>query len=402
MAQHVIVNANESEEFVESRQWTAVYPLPSLSTFTKRILKNRRKQSEPPVLDGQFCTTSPSLAARQAAELSSPSMFSGAGCWLCAARDLPDWHFRHRHVKGGYRQCRTFFEAFWSIFQWHNESINIWSHLLGSLLLVRKVIITAQALYGIAFDDTIGGSDALISSQRVAIGDTLSTNDLQMFLWFLILCMVLGSVVPIGSSAFCHTFYGLSPSWHRWCWFIDFVGLMFGVLGITTGYLGIAFLCPEQAAWFYVGMMVSVIGFGVFLQRCYRRFVPRLTVPVLTPNDRFPEFAANMSQYSAVNFALATVLTLTLCPQYFETPALRSVLTSVALFPVSLVLSLVVFAQGGVPERFSFWWSLPDGFFDFVGHSHQWWHVASCSILYLWLDVVHMHFAGRWQAGCPA
>jgi hypothetical protein len=130
--------------------------------------------------------------------------------------------------------------------------------------------------------------------------------------------MIAGNIVPIAFSAFCHTFYGISPIWHRLCWFVDFVGLMFGVLGITTGYLAIAFMCPSTVYWFYTGSLISVASFGFFIRRCYARFLPRLSVPVLTPNDRCPKFASNMAQFSAVNFVLATVLTVCCCPQYLN------------------------------------------------------------------------------------
>lgn len=80
----------------ESPQWTAVYPLPSLSNFTKRIF-HQRKTSDA-LLDKRFCTTSSVLASNIERDIAIseeiPPFRSYRGCWLCSARELPNWHFR--------------------------------------------------------------------------------------------------------------------------------------------------------------------------------------------------------------------------------------------------------------------------------------------------------------------
>lgn len=44
--------------------------------------------------------------------------------------------FHFDHIDYGYRQAATFEEAFMSLFEIHNESMNIWSHLIGFFCVV--------------------------------------------------------------------------------------------------------------------------------------------------------------------------------------------------------------------------------------------------------------------------
>lgn len=299
---------------------------------------------------------------------------------------------QHRHVDTGYRQCRTFTEGVWSLFAWHNETMNIWTHFLGALILLFKVYITTLAMQNIVESITVL---SMMNTERTKM-------ELGVLIPFLTLCMFLGDVVPIASSAFCHTFYGLSPRWHRFCWFTDFVGLMTGVMGITTGYLALVFLpCAATQHWFFIFESLVLAAYSILLITCWQIYRPRMRHAILTPNDRFPEFAKHMGIFSLLCFLISTVITVFLCPDYFIDPHLSRVLYHACLFPACITLSLLIFAQGHVPERFGKYLGLSSNFFDIVGHSHQCWHIASAALLYGWMEVVQDHFLARWERGCP-
>ena len=57
--------------------------------------------------------------------------------------DAPDFIQDNEYIKTGYiLHCNTFKKTFKSLFMWHNETINIWSHLLGALFFFALIFYT--------------------------------------------------------------------------------------------------------------------------------------------------------------------------------------------------------------------------------------------------------------------
>ena len=57
--------------------------------------------------------------------------------------DAPDFIQDNEFIKTGYiLHCNTFKKTFKSLFMWHNETINIWSHLLGALFFIVLIFYT--------------------------------------------------------------------------------------------------------------------------------------------------------------------------------------------------------------------------------------------------------------------
>jgi predicted membrane channel-forming protein YqfA (hemolysin III family) len=51
--------------------------------------------------------------------------------------DAEPWMVNNKHILSGYRVgYDTKWKAFLSLFQVHNETANVWSHLIGTLLFV--------------------------------------------------------------------------------------------------------------------------------------------------------------------------------------------------------------------------------------------------------------------------
>ena len=66
-------------------------------------------------------------------------------CRLCTYRDAPEWSVHNQYIHTGYRTNFTFKDAFKSVLMVHNETANIWTHILGLLIFV---IITATMASG--------------------------------------------------------------------------------------------------------------------------------------------------------------------------------------------------------------------------------------------------------------
>ena len=56
------------------------------------------------------------------------------GISLGSFDEAPKFMQDNEFIKGGYLlNCSSFKKTFKSLFMWHNETINIWSHLLGAI-----------------------------------------------------------------------------------------------------------------------------------------------------------------------------------------------------------------------------------------------------------------------------
>lgn len=56
--------------------------------------------------------------------------------------DYTEWGRDNPLIKTGYRVgYRGFMPVFKTLFQYHNESVNIWSHLLGQLIFIGILIL---------------------------------------------------------------------------------------------------------------------------------------------------------------------------------------------------------------------------------------------------------------------
>ena len=57
--------------------------------------------------------------------------------------EIPDWYRDNAYILTKYRDTNKGFKYyFYSIFKLHNETINIWSHLLGAILFMSIGIYT--------------------------------------------------------------------------------------------------------------------------------------------------------------------------------------------------------------------------------------------------------------------
>ena len=59
-------------------------------------------------------------------------------CW----EDIPQWMQCDPYIRGGYRpQLDSFIACFQSIFYLHNESVNIWSHIISALIYLSEPLL---------------------------------------------------------------------------------------------------------------------------------------------------------------------------------------------------------------------------------------------------------------------
>ena len=104
------------------------------------------------------------------------------------------WQSSNPYVHSGFRHRSTFKAFTWSIFEMHNETMNIWSHLLGTVL------------FGYHWYHKL-------TTPR---SDDSSIAPILVFLASATTCM--------GCSTLCHTYAALSPDYYRIMNQLDFFG----------------------------------------------------------------------------------------------------------------------------------------------------------------------------------
>lgn len=294
-------------------------------------------------------------------------------CLLCTTENLPDWHFAHRGVKFGYRSCDTFYSAFNSLFYWHNETINIWSHYLTALLLVFHVDYRFD-LFGITLLTPMW-TDSVI----------------------LIVGIFFGNIIPIFLSAFCHQFYCVSKSWHILCWYLDFVGILSGMLFDSLTFMYITLYCYPNICGYIA--TISIVGYFLALTICWKWYRFRMSESRLQPKDRFPEFSKILSAFGVLETLLTIGTSLYTNQEYRNDHRFRHILMLTATGPLIMGLGIVLFAQGNIPERFTPQLNLPKHTFDYIGHSHQWWHLVSAGLMFAWVECTYAHYKLRLSHG---
>lgn len=245
--------------------------------------------------------------------------------------DLPHWQRDNRHIHTGYRPASSsFLGSFQSLGYIHNETVNIYSHLLPALLAVPA----AWQLY-----------HALAPRYRTA-----ADSDIAAFA-----CFFAGAAFCLGMSATYHTISNHSPTVARIGNALDYVGIVGLIVGSFVPSVFYGFYCVPELQWRY-WTMICGIGAGCV---CVS-ILPRFRTP------RWRPFRAAMF----VGMGLSAVFPVLHGLRMFGFERMRQQigLSWLLLQGFLYILGAGIYAAR-VPER------LHPGKYDIVGSSHQIFHV---------------------------
>lgn len=245
--------------------------------------------------------------------------------------DLPHWQRDNHHIHTGYRPASfSFLLSFQSLTYLHNETVNIYSHLLPALVAIPAAILLHRAL-----------------KPRY---ETATEADILAFG-----CFFAGAAFCLGMSATYHTISNHSPLVARIGNALDYIGIVGLIVGSFIPSIYYGFYCMPDLQRFY-WTMICTIGLGC------------VTVSVL-PQFRTPKwrpFRAAMF----VGMGLSAIFPVLHGLQIYG-PGLMT--RKIGLGWMLLQGGLYILGAGiyaaRVPER------LRPGRFDIVGHSHQIFHV---------------------------
>lgn len=233
---------------------------------------------------------------------------------------LPPWRQENAYIQTGYRTQMNVMEAVTSTFRWHNETINIWTHLLA--LLACLVTYMCQMVHMPNFVDRC-----------------------------LLTLFFIGPLAVFTSSTALHIFMCCSPSIHECACKCDYVGILIGYWCSTSCFC-ILFFHTDAIAYIALITLLTMVSIRLVLYERFQQNEFRVCRTILFVSLGF-FFLLPLSQFVTSNTCR---------------PLIRAVLHKVAIWATSFLVGVVFYARQ-VPER-----CFP-GHFDYIGHSHQIWHV---------------------------
>ncbi|ESP01993.1 hypothetical protein LOTGIDRAFT_74595, partial [Lottia gigantea] len=246
--------------------------------------------------------------------------------------------FREPYILRGYRLTNKPWHYYLvSLFNWHNETINIWTHLLSFIYIVLHIINLCEKY------DVMNTSEG-----AVVLGYSFGALSLTSF------------------STIAHLFHSKSLRHHYEFFMLDYFGVSLYSLG--CGILTIYRFCPENSF-----QILQTFYLPLHLILCYNNFLS-----ISTAKLYFFGVIRKCLTVSACLLSTISMLYPLLCTYYEcfnDTACHISSLNHLGLMYVFLFLSTVAYLAHQ-PEMSNL------GMCDIVGHSHQWFHVfVFCTIL---------------------
>ncbi|GJP90476.1 hypothetical protein AnigIFM56816_000310 [Aspergillus niger] len=245
--------------------------------------------------------------------------------------DLPHWQRDNQHIHTGYRPASfSLLVSLQSLTYLHNETVNIYTHLLPSLLAVPAAGLLYRAL--------APRYESATQADLVAFG-----------------CFFAGAAFCLGMSATYHTISNHSPLVARIGNTFDYVGIVGLIVGSFVPSVYFGFYCMPDLQRLY-WTMICALGLGCILVSIFPHF--------RTP--RWRPFRASMFVGMGLSAVFPVIHGLRLygLEQMTRQIGLGWLLLQGFLY----ILGATIYAAR-VPER------LRPGHFDLWGSSHQIFHV---------------------------
>ncbi|PNS17684.1 Phospholipid:diacylglycerol acyltransferase [Sphaceloma murrayae] len=275
---------------------------------------------------------------------------------LIAYQDLPEPWKVNPHITKGYRFCETKLDCVRSCFYINNETVNIWSHLLGLILVISLAFYSYPRLPDFSSYTT---TDVLIAA---------------VFFFAACKCLICSTMWH------CMAAHSDQTLMERFAC-VDYTGISFLVAAsiMTTEYT--AFYCEPISRWTYMlttlalGIGGTILPWNPFFNRRENAWLRVGFYVTLAATGFFP--VAQLVHTRGVDWAM-----------YFYAPITKSLL---------FYLCGACLYAAKVPER---WFP---GCFDYVGGSHNIWHVAVLGGILFHYEAMKAFFSEalrRGQGGC--
>ena len=157
---------------------------------------------------------------------------------------LPNWMKGDPHIRLGYRrQLGSFSDCFWSLFYLHNESVNIWSHLVPAICYLGLLL--------------------KLDVETIHIGIKIRAMDKAVFQLYVVCtvgCLLLSAIYHCTNS---HSEY-ISRCFLK----LDYLGIVLHVMGtiVSAAYFGLYGNPVLQGLYILLSVVCTVCAFYLLLR----------------------------------------------------------------------------------------------------------------------------------------
>ncbi|KAF8389139.1 hypothetical protein HHK36_025825 [Tetracentron sinense] len=294
---------------------------------------------------------------------------------LVSFREVPDYMKDNEYILGYYRANWPLKEAFFSLFRWHNETLNIWTHLLGFVLFLGLTVVNLMQVSQVAdlfsnftrsFPITVATNSShnsrdifsglttfmdLEKTLPLKTATTLPEMTVTRWPFFVFLG---GSMFCLLSSSTCHLFCCHSHHLNLLMLRIDYVGI--AVMIVTSFFPPIYYIFQCDPHWQFI-YLASITAIGFFT--VITLLSPSLSTAAFRP---YRALLFSAMGFSGIIPAIHGIVVNWSEPRCLITLAYESAMA--ASYGIG-----TVFYVSRIPERWK------PGWFDLAGHSHQIFHV---------------------------
>jgi len=157
--------------------------------------------------------------------------------------DVPVFLQHNKYKTSGYRVNYSILQCFTSIFQWHNETFEIWTHLLGTAFFLLMLIPTLNSL-------------------------PTSSDIIVLSIFFV--C----TIIQMVNSTVFHIFNCKSPAWYSWMVRLDYSGISIMIVGCYVPPLFYGYTCYPNLGLFYISCFIALGTIGIIIG-----FLPIFSAP---------------------------------------------------------------------------------------------------------------------------
>ncbi|XP_011084126.1 heptahelical transmembrane protein 1 [Sesamum indicum] len=316
---------------------------------------------------------------------------------LLSFHELPDYMKDNDYILNYYRANWPLKVALRSLFQCHNETLNIWTHLLGFLVFVGLTVgnladvpqvvdfitmfsgqLPSSAEGNVSSKLSLGPVKPIDLQQKSSLEGDINSRETSTPNWpfYVFLC---GSMFCLLSSSMCHLFCCHSRRLNEYLLQLDYVGIT--IMIITSFFPPIYYIFQCTPHWQFVYLTgITIIGTCTVIT---------LLSPALM-SGKFRSFRAllfvSMGLFGLIPAVHALVAN-------WNDPYRNITLAYESAMALSYLIG-TLFYVSRVPERWK------PGWFDLVGQSHQVFHVFVVMGALAHYGAAQIFLRCRTQIGC--